>query len=59
MPLSLAQMNFILSGRNFLKTLFLVASFAPPFIAVRAVAADANAAKTEAATAHRAGRNQS
>jgi S1-C subfamily serine protease len=50
MPLSLAQMNFISSSRNFLKTLFLVASFAPIFITVRAGAADANAAKTDAAT---------
>jgi S1-C subfamily serine protease len=49
MPLSLAQMNFISHGRYPLKTLLLVASLAPVFIAVRAGAADA--AKSAAATA--------
>ena len=51
MPLSLAQMNFILPGRNLLKTLLLIASFALPFIEVRAGAADANAAKSATAAA--------
>src|ERR1039458_5402806 len=44
-------MNFISPGRNSLKTLLLVTSLALPFIAVRAGAADSDAAKTNAATA--------
>jgi S1-C subfamily serine protease len=51
MPLSLAQMNFISPGRNPLKTQLLVASLALSFITVRAGAADADAAKSTAATA--------
>src|ERR1039458_3344003 len=43
-------MNFNLPGRNPVKTLFLVAVFALPFIAVRAAAADSDAAKTDATT---------
>jgi S1-C subfamily serine protease len=51
MSLSLNPMNFNLPGRNPLKTLFLVAGLALPFIAVRAAAADSDAAKTNASTA--------
>ena len=51
MPLSLAQMNFISRGHNSLKTLPFVAGLALSFITVRAGAADADAAKSTAATA--------
>jgi S1-C subfamily serine protease len=51
MSLSLNPMNFNLPGRCPLKTLFLATSMAVPFIAVRAAAADSDAAKTDASTA--------